>query len=195
MRHLAALCLALLAFPGRAQAPIPRIGFLGNTNAALEANLVMSVDRAGIRSEVECLDCGERAPMERALVRVRAGEVDPPCRTCGGILKSATISFGQNLVPEVMERARLEAQACDVLIASTNARFADTHARVGIYPGWGLSQKLSRMIGISRAKELLGGWEKGKVWRSADDPSIIYKAALHGTKKAIEVWTSNPDHW
>lgn len=46
------------------------------------------------------------------------------------------------------------ALACDVLIASENARFADTHARVGIVPGWGLSQKLSRMIGISRAKEL-----------------------------------------
>lgn len=44
--------------------------------------------------------------------------------------------------------------ACDVLVASINARFADTHARVGILPGWGLSQKLSRMIGISRAKEL-----------------------------------------
>lgn len=46
------------------------------------------------------------------------------------------------------------ALACDILIASTNARFADTHARVGIMPGWGLSQKLSRMIGISRAKQL-----------------------------------------
>lgn len=46
------------------------------------------------------------------------------------------------------------ALACDVLIASTNARFADTHARVGIMPGWGLSQKLARMIGIGRAKEL-----------------------------------------
>ncbi len=46
------------------------------------------------------------------------------------------------------------ALACDVLVASTNARFADTHARVGIVPGWGLSQKLSRMIGIGRAKEL-----------------------------------------
>ena len=43
---------------------------------------------------------------------------------------------------------------CDVLYASTNAKFADTHARVGIMPGWGLSQKLSRLIGISRAKEL-----------------------------------------
>lgn len=46
------------------------------------------------------------------------------------------------------------ALACDFLIASPNARFADTHARVGILPGWGLSQKLSRLIGISRAKEL-----------------------------------------
>ena len=46
------------------------------------------------------------------------------------------------------------ALACDVLIASTEARFADTHARVGIMPGWGLSQKLSRAIGIVRAKEL-----------------------------------------
>jgi enoyl-CoA hydratase len=46
------------------------------------------------------------------------------------------------------------ALACDILIASTGARFADTHARVGITPGWGLSQKLSRLIGIYRAKEL-----------------------------------------
>lgn len=46
------------------------------------------------------------------------------------------------------------ALACDVLIASTTARFADTHARVGVMPGWGLSQKLSRVIGIYRAKEL-----------------------------------------
>jgi enoyl-CoA hydratase/carnithine racemase len=46
------------------------------------------------------------------------------------------------------------ALACDLLVASTEARFADTHARVGIMPGWGLSQKLSRMIGIGRAKEL-----------------------------------------
>lgn len=46
------------------------------------------------------------------------------------------------------------ALACDILLASENARFADTHARVGIMPGWGLSQKLSRRIGISRAKEL-----------------------------------------
>ena len=44
--------------------------------------------------------------------------------------------------------------AADILICSENARFADTHARVGIMPGWGLSQKLSRVLGIYRAKEL-----------------------------------------
>lgn len=43
---------------------------------------------------------------------------------------------------------------CDFLIASSEARFADTHARVGVVPGWGLSQRLPRLIGINRAKEL-----------------------------------------
>src|SRR6185369_15588167 len=69
----------------------------------------------GTIHEVTCLDCGERAPMARALARVRAGEVDPPCRTCGGILKSATISFGQALVPEDLERAMESASECDLL--------------------------------------------------------------------------------
>ena len=61
------------------------------------------------------------------------------------------------------------ALACDVLIASTQAAFADTHARVGILPGWGLSQKLARAIGIYRAKELslTGNFlsaEKAEAW-------------------------------
>ena len=46
------------------------------------------------------------------------------------------------------------ALACDILIASEQARFADTHARVGMLPGWGLSQKLPRLIGLSRAREI-----------------------------------------
>lgn len=46
------------------------------------------------------------------------------------------------------------ALACDILYASTAARFADTHARVGLMPGWGLSQKLSRLVGLYRAKEI-----------------------------------------
>lgn len=46
------------------------------------------------------------------------------------------------------------ALACDMLVATESARFADTHVRVGILPGWGLSQRLSRAVGIARAKEL-----------------------------------------
>jgi NAD-dependent deacetylase len=75
------------------------------------------VEIHGTIREVGCLDCGERAPMERALARVRAGEEDPPCRSCGGILKSATISFGQNLVARDLQRAEAAAQSCDLLLA------------------------------------------------------------------------------
>ncbi|MCC6640284.1 MAG: NAD-dependent deacylase [Deltaproteobacteria bacterium] len=75
------------------------------------------VEIHGTIHEVACLDCGERAPMERALERVRAGEEDPPCRSCGGILKSATISFGQNLVDEDLRRAQRAALSCDLLLA------------------------------------------------------------------------------
>jgi NAD-dependent deacetylase len=74
------------------------------------------VEVHGTMREVVCLACGERAPMERALARVRTGEEDPPCRTCGGILKSATISFGQSLVPEDIARAERAARRCDLML-------------------------------------------------------------------------------
>jgi NAD-dependent deacetylase len=71
----------------------------------------------GTLHEVMCMQCDERAPMQRALDRVRAGEDDPPCRSCGGILKSATISFGQNLVADDLARSQLVAGECDLLLA------------------------------------------------------------------------------
>ena len=70
----------------------------------------------GTMREVVCMACGERAAMERALARVRAGEEDPPCRSCGGILKSATISFGQSLVQVDLRRAQEAAQRCDFML-------------------------------------------------------------------------------
>jgi NAD-dependent deacetylase len=71
----------------------------------------------GTVREVVCMACGMTAPMQKALDRVRAGEDDPPCRDCGGILKSATISFGQALVPEVINRAMDAAAQADVFFA------------------------------------------------------------------------------
>ena len=71
----------------------------------------------GTVREYMCMSCGDRGPMQAVLERVRAGEADPPCRECGGILKSATISFGQQLVPEVIERAMRAAGESDLLLA------------------------------------------------------------------------------
>jgi NAD-dependent deacetylase len=88
------------------------------------------VEIHGTMREVVCMSCSERAPMERALERVRAGEADPPCRTCGGILKSATISFGQNLVPDDLERAERAAIQADLLLA--------VGSTLAVYPAAGL---------------------------------------------------------
>jgi len=82
---------------------------------------------------------GSRADAGPDLVRAMAGFEGPIL----GAINGVAITGGFEL-----------ALACDVLVASSEARFADTHARVGIMPGWGLSQKLSRAIGVYRAKEL-----------------------------------------
>jgi NAD-dependent deacetylase len=75
------------------------------------------VEIHGTLREVVCLSCGERAPMERALARVQAGEEDPPCRSCRGILKSATISFGQGLIADDLHRAERAAARAQLLLA------------------------------------------------------------------------------
>lgn len=97
----------------------------------------------GTIHEVTCMSCDDRAPMERALARVRAGEEDPSCKSCGGILKSATISFGQNLVEDDLLRAQRAAEECDLFMAVGTSlavypvaylprRAVDTGARLAI---------------------------------------------------------------
>jgi NAD-dependent deacetylase len=83
------------------------------------------VEIHGTAHEVVCLTCGHRQPTERVLDRVRAGDSDPSCeepvgpggRACEGILKSATISFGQSLVAADLARADAAARSCDLLLA------------------------------------------------------------------------------
>lgn len=84
----------------------------------------------GTAHQVTCWSCGELAPVERALERVRAGEEDPPCRSCGGILKTATISFGQSLLPDVIDAAQQAAVASDLMLA--------VGSTLGVYPAAGL---------------------------------------------------------
>ena len=71
----------------------------------------------GTVHEVVCMMCRWRGPMRSTLERVLAGEADPPCESCGGILKSATISFGQPLVPAVIDRAMRAAAEAEVLLS------------------------------------------------------------------------------
>lgn len=92
--------------------------------AGSDPDLVVQVH--GTAHEVVCLACDERAPMQRALDRVEAGEADPPCRGCGGILKAAVISFGQSLVVAELERAFGAATDCDLLLAVGTS--------LGVYP-------------------------------------------------------------
>jgi NAD-dependent deacetylase len=83
--------------------------------AGSDPGLVIEVH--GTMLDAECLVCGLRTPMPEVLARVDRGEDDPPCEACGGIQKSATISFGQELRPEVFAAARRAARDCDVFLA------------------------------------------------------------------------------
>jgi NAD-dependent deacetylase len=100
----------------------------GRLLAVMTQNIDELHQRSGIRPElvvelhgsmwqVVCWSCGRCSPMATALDRVRAGDPDPSCRDCGGVLKSATISFGQALDPLVLEHAEELAYDCDVLLA------------------------------------------------------------------------------
>ncbi|MCU1457645.1 MAG: NAD-dependent protein deacetylase, family [Actinomycetia bacterium] len=90
------------------------------------------VEIHGTVHEAECLDCGFRGPMHETLARVEAGEADPACLGCGGILKSATISFGQNLVEADLLRAQRAALASDVFLALGSS--------LGVYPAAALPE-------------------------------------------------------
>ena len=86
------------------------------------------------------------------------GEVAPEQATDSRDLSAAITGLGKPVIGAINGFAITGgfeiALMCDFLIASPEARFADTHARVGVVPGWGLSQRLPRLIGINRAKEL-----------------------------------------
>jgi NAD-dependent deacetylase len=71
----------------------------------------------GTSRRVVCTQCGDEGPMSGALARVEAGEEDPACEACGGVLKSATVMFGQALAPEALRQAVAVAKAADVFVA------------------------------------------------------------------------------
>ena len=119
---------AWTAEPNEGHAAIAELERRGKLHALITQNVDGLHQRAGSLPErvievhgtvhgVVCLSCGWKGPMQATLDRVRAGELDPPCRDCGGILKSDTVSFGQPLAPEVIDRAMRAAAEADLFIS------------------------------------------------------------------------------
>jgi NAD-dependent deacetylase len=118
---------AWTAQPNAGHEAIVELERAGKLHALITQNIDGLHQRAGVSKDLVievhgnlhkavCLSCGWRGPMQDVLDRVRAGEHDPACHTCSGILKSDTISFGQALVPHVIERAMRVAGETDCLL-------------------------------------------------------------------------------
>ena len=119
---------ALAAQPNAGHRALVELERTGRMTLLVTQNIDELHQRAGNRADtvVEvhgtmrravCWSCGTQWAMEVMLDRVRAGEIDPDCSECGGIVKSATISFGQQLVAADLDRALLAAAECDLLLA------------------------------------------------------------------------------
>lgn len=119
---------AWTAAPNAGHRALAELERRGQLHALITQNIDGLHQRAGVSAErvievhgtlhlVMCLSCGWRGSMQDTLDRVRAGEVDPACLQCSGLLKSDTISFGQQLIPEVIERAMCVAAEGDLFIA------------------------------------------------------------------------------
>lgn len=133
---------------------------LNALSATLRAAIVAAFDelRADPGTGVVILTGAGRAFTAGLDLKELGGEVAAAQRATDGDLQRAVATFDRPIIGAINGYAITGgfelALMCDILIASTEARFADTHARVGVVPGWGLSQRLPRLIGINRAKEL-----------------------------------------
>src|SRR5690348_8770094 len=116
------------AEPNRAHVALADLARSGQVTSVITQNIDGLHQKAGTPADrvielhgtmfsVVCVSCGDRSPMAGALARVEAGEEDPACTRCGGILKSATVMFGQALDPGVLARAGQAAAACDLFLA------------------------------------------------------------------------------
>jgi NAD-dependent deacetylase len=105
-----------------------------HSDAGLPSELVCEVHGTG--RQFVCLGCGDRGPMGEAVARVEAGEEDPACLRCGGIIKAATVSFGQNIPAEVWARAEALTAACDAFVAVGSSMV--------VQPAAGLPRKAKR---------------------------------------------------
>ncbi len=114
------------ALPNAGHRTFAELERLGRLRAMITQNIDGLHQRSGSSNVIElhgtaieaaCLTCGERISMDQAVARVRAGEVAPECHVCGGLIKAATISFGQAMPALAMRSAVEASQDCDVFLA------------------------------------------------------------------------------
>lgn len=114
--------------PNAAHRALAELERLGHLHAVITQNIDglhqqggSSPDRVievhGTIHEVECLECGRRVPSRPVLERVEQGDPDPRCEACGGLQKTATVSFGQSLDPAVLQRAHDATMGCELFLA------------------------------------------------------------------------------
>ncbi len=113
------------AAPNPAHQALARLEHQGRLRAVITQNTDGLHQAAGTRTVIElhgnvrtwrCEDCGATGPMTQALARVRAGDPDPRCSRCGGVIRATTILFGENLDPDVLDAAYAAAEDCDLLL-------------------------------------------------------------------------------
>ncbi|MEJ2856708.1 MULTISPECIES: SIR2 family NAD-dependent protein deacylase [unclassified Saccharothrix] len=130
------------AAPNAAHRALVDLERAGRLRTLLTQNVDGLHQRAGSSGVVElhgsmlgtvCVDCGAPGSMADALARVRAGEEDPDCTTCGGTLKSTAVVFGEPLDPDVLRRSRMAALDCDLmLVAGTSLLVEPAAGLVGL---------------------------------------------------------------
>jgi NAD-dependent deacetylase len=133
--NAAHLACARLAEAGRLAGVITQNVDGLHTDAGLPAELVCEVHGTG--RQFVCLACGDRGPMADAVARVEAGEEDPDCLACGGIIKAATVSFGQGIPADVWARAEALTAACDAFVVVGSS--------LVVQPAAGLPRRASRL--------------------------------------------------
>ena len=148
--------------------------------AGSDPSLVLELH--GTMRWVVCWDCGARGPMDAVLERVKAGEEDPRCVECGGVLKSATISFGQMLDPAVLAAAEDAAVDCDLLLAIGST--------LTVYPAAGLvplsKQAGARLIIVNAQPTPFDGIADSVVDGSISDvlPSLVATSGPDGRPRS-----------
>ena len=120
--------------------------------SGLDIDLILELH--GTTSEAACLSCGRRIPMDEAVERVGRGELAPRCTHCRGLLKPATVSFGQSLPLEVLDRSRRAAQACEVFLAVGSSLVVEPAASLPLLA----KQSGARLIIANRTETPLDGF-------------------------------------